>query len=179
MENEETIDHVVTQEDLDNNPELAEKGVNVGDTIQISKPKDETPSTTVDDGKMTEAEFIAKFKEEGFEMFKTEGVKNSLEVKDTIIDGLKKEIEDLKIPTPQASLNPNSVGAKRVRMNFNPGANPLVEKIKLQAATMINTLEDLKGHHPTNGEFQRCIAKAQTEAEDAAMWGVKAATFEG
>jgi len=37
---EELIDHVVTQEDLDLNPELAEEGTKVGDVIQI--PKEET-----------------------------------------------------------------------------------------------------------------------------------------
>lgn len=37
----ETIDHVVTEEDLVNNPDLAEQGVNVGDTIQIPAPSTE------------------------------------------------------------------------------------------------------------------------------------------
>ncbi len=40
---DETIDHEVTQEDLDNNPELVAAGVAVGDTIQI--PKDATQTT--------------------------------------------------------------------------------------------------------------------------------------
>lgn len=34
----DTIDHVVTQEDLDMNPDLASQGVAVGDTIQIPNP---------------------------------------------------------------------------------------------------------------------------------------------
>lgn len=33
----ETVDHVVTQEDLDNNQGLVEHGVQVGETIQIAK----------------------------------------------------------------------------------------------------------------------------------------------
>lgn len=49
--NENIQDHIVTQEDLDNNPELAENNVKVGDKIQIAvKPdtdedlaKDESP----------------------------------------------------------------------------------------------------------------------------------------
>lgn len=35
--NPEMQDHVVTQEDLDGNPELVEQGVSVGDTIQLPK----------------------------------------------------------------------------------------------------------------------------------------------
>ncbi|MDQ3158802.1 MAG: SAP domain-containing protein [bacterium] len=38
-EGDETIDHVVTQEDLDNNPSLEEEGVQVGDVIQLPKPE--------------------------------------------------------------------------------------------------------------------------------------------
>lgn len=34
---EEMMDHVVTEDDLEANPELAEKGVKVGDTIKIPK----------------------------------------------------------------------------------------------------------------------------------------------
>lgn len=34
----EMIDHVVTQEDLDLDPELAKSGVKVGETIQVAKP---------------------------------------------------------------------------------------------------------------------------------------------
>ena len=47
MENEnnqattpESVDHVVTEEDLKNNPELADAGVKVGDTVQIPKEDD-------------------------------------------------------------------------------------------------------------------------------------------
>lgn len=35
VEVDEMIDHVVTQEDLDNNPELFQEGVKVGDTVQL------------------------------------------------------------------------------------------------------------------------------------------------
>lgn len=34
-ESGELVDHVITQEDLDNNPDLVEQGVKVGDTIQL------------------------------------------------------------------------------------------------------------------------------------------------
>ncbi len=45
----DTLDHEVTQEDLDNNPTLAEQGVKVGDTIQIPAPcetEKDSPSET-------------------------------------------------------------------------------------------------------------------------------------
>jgi hypothetical protein len=38
---EKVVDHVVTQEDLDNNPDLAKDGIKVGDTIGI--PEEPTP----------------------------------------------------------------------------------------------------------------------------------------
>lgn len=55
--NEELFDHVVTQEDLDKNPELVDAGVEVGETIQIPKKDDtgnesgESKSYVVADGK--------------------------------------------------------------------------------------------------------------------------------
>jgi hypothetical protein len=36
---QKTIAHVVTQEDLDNNPELAQEGVKVGEEIQLPEPE--------------------------------------------------------------------------------------------------------------------------------------------
>jgi len=42
---DELVDHVVTQEDLDLNPELAEEGTKVGDVIQIPKEDDEEDDT--------------------------------------------------------------------------------------------------------------------------------------
>lgn len=36
----ETYDHVVTEDDLTNNPELIEQGIKVGDTIQVPKTKE-------------------------------------------------------------------------------------------------------------------------------------------
>lgn len=41
--NPQTVDHEVTQEDLDKNPSLGEQGIKVGDVIQI--PVDDTQST--------------------------------------------------------------------------------------------------------------------------------------
>lgn len=36
-EDGENIDHIVSQEDLDNNPELVQEGVKIGDTIKFPK----------------------------------------------------------------------------------------------------------------------------------------------
>lgn len=36
------VEHVVTQEDIDANPELSENGVKVGDTILVSNPRPAT-----------------------------------------------------------------------------------------------------------------------------------------
>jgi hypothetical protein len=70
-----------------------------------------------------------------------------------------------------------SIGTDRVRLSFNPGGNPQVEAIKRQAAGLIDLCEDMK-RTEIRGEVLRLIALAQTAAEDAAMWAVKAATAE-
>lgn len=64
-----------------------------------------------------------------------------------------------------------TIGEDRVRLKFNPGANPLVDDIKLKTAELIDLCETkLKSKDP------RLTALAQTHYEDAAMWAVKAAT---
>jgi len=45
-EEDETVDHVVSKEDVDANPELAEEGIKEGDTVGI--PVDATPSDDQD-----------------------------------------------------------------------------------------------------------------------------------
>ena len=67
------------------------------------------------------------------------------------------------------------IGEDRVRINFNPSANPDVEKLKQLAADFINACERHR-HNSTSGEVNRLWALAQTHAEDAAMWAVKAVT---
>jgi len=69
-----------------------------------------------------------------------------------------------------------SLGEDRVRIKFNPSASSAVDLIKQQAARFIDTCEELKRDYAGNSEVLRCIALAQTAAEDAAMWAVKAAT---
>lgn len=69
-----------------------------------------------------------------------------------------------------------SIGEDRVRIKFNPSSNSAVDLLKQQAAKFIDSCEELKRDANGNGEVMRCIALAQTHAEDAAMWAVKAAT---
>jgi len=64
----------------------------------------------------------------------------------------------------------SSLGAARVRENFNPGGTSMVDKIKRYTADLIDLCEDLKRLDP------RLAALAQTAYEEAAMWAVKAAT---
>jgi hypothetical protein len=63
-----------------------------------------------------------------------------------------------------------SIGEDRVRTNFNPSADSVVDRIKQKSAELIDLCETLK---PLDG---RLAALAQTKYEEAAMWAVKAAT---
>jgi hypothetical protein len=63
-----------------------------------------------------------------------------------------------------------SVGEQRVRTEFNPSADTLVDQIKQKSAHLINLCEDLKL------KDARLASLAQTAYEEAAMWAVKAAT---
>jgi len=66
-----------------------------------------------------------------------------------------------------------TLGEYRVGITFNPSGNENVEKIKRAAADLIDLVETLPR---IDGEASRLIALSQTHIEDAAMWGVKAAT---
>jgi hypothetical protein len=82
-----------------------------------------------------------------------------------------------------------TLGEQRVRLSFdNPdGDARIIKKIKRLAADFIDTCEELKRETAwpdgkwTNGpgipvEVIRVLALAQTEAENASMWAVKAVT---
>lgn len=58
---EELVDHVVTKEDLENNPELVKEGIKVGETIQIPK-EDETPDQSTPPAKVQETAPVKKDK---------------------------------------------------------------------------------------------------------------------
>lgn len=63
-----------------------------------------------------------------------------------------------------------TIGEDRVRTQFNPSNDSLVDQIKQKSAELIDLCEGLKAKDP------RLASLAQTHYEDAAMWAVKAAT---
>lgn len=84
-------------------------------------------------------------------------------------------------PPPTPPTPPPTLGQSRVRLSFNPSANPNVENIKMRAADLIDLCEDfkVKGVMADSGpdsEKNRLLSLAQTHFEDAAMWAVKGVT---
>lgn len=69
-------------------------------------------------------------------------------------------------------------GEYRVGISFNPSASGTVDDIKAAAAALIDLIDDIPSDRETErgNEAGRLKALAQTAAEDAAMWAVKAAT---
>jgi hypothetical protein len=67
-------------------------------------------------------------------------------------------------------------GEKAVGLNFNPSGDPLILKLKELYAQIIDACNDerLKGE---SGEKTRLYSVAITEAQNAQMWAVKAATW--
>ena len=68
-----------------------------------------------------------------------------------------------------------TIGEYRVGKDFNPSGDSNVTSIKRIAAELIDTIDqwvDDRG----DPEVKRLKALAMTHVEDAAMWGVKAAT---
>lgn len=68
-----------------------------------------------------------------------------------------------------------SLGKDRVRVNFNPSANDLVDTVNQATANLID-LCDRQCDSGAGTEERRLWALAMTHYEDAAMWAVKAAT---
>ncbi len=68
-------------------------------------------------------------------------------------------------------------GQMRVKADFNPSKNELVDQIKNKAAELIDLIEELRGNQ-IDGDYtadrHRLISLAQTDVESAAMWAVKA-----
>lgn len=69
-------------------------------------------------------------------------------------------------------------GEYRVGISFNPSNDDTVGRIKRLAADLIDLIETIDAHSggDPNPEVMRLKSLAQTQAEDAAMWAVKAAT---
>lgn len=63
-----------------------------------------------------------------------------------------------------------TIGEARVRTQFNPSNDGIVDQIKQKSAELINLCEELKA------KDGRLASLAQTAYEEAAMWAVKAAT---
>ena len=62
-----------------------------------------------------------------------------------------------------------TLGAERVRIDFNPSSDTAVDRIKRAGAVLIDAVNDKPGD-------PRLKALAMTAAEEGAMWGVKAVT---
>jgi hypothetical protein len=71
-----------------------------------------------------------------------------------------------------------TLGQKRVKAEFNPAKNDLVDQIKNKSAELIDLLETMRNvgtqAEKVSGEKHRLIAIAQTEIETACMYAVKA-----
>lgn len=74
-----------------------------------------------------------------------------------------------------------TLGEKRVRVTFNPAKDDYVAEIKQKAAELLDLIdgaaEDPKFNQEEFREFNRLKALAMTAVEEAAMWGVKMATY--
>lgn len=71
-----------------------------------------------------------------------------------------------------------TLGQKRVKAEFNPAKNDLVDQIKNKSAELIDLLESMRESgsqaEKLSGEKHRLIAIAQTEIETGCMFAVKA-----
>lgn len=71
-------------------------------------------------------------------------------------------------------------GEYRVGINFNPSSDSTVDLIKRIAADFIDMIDNLIDANSMDPQRDREVARlkalAQTRAEEAAMWAVKAAT---
>jgi hypothetical protein len=74
-----------------------------------------------------------------------------------------------------------TLGQKRVKADFNPAKNDLVDQIKNKSAELIDLIEKLRTQDTSgsasdllSGEKARIISIAQTEIETACMYAVKA-----
>ena len=68
-----------------------------------------------------------------------------------------------------------TLGEKRIRVNFNPMRTDKIMFKKKEFAHLIDELESEK-KETTDPEKLRLIATAQTKIEEAAMWTIKAMT---
>lgn len=69
-----------------------------------------------------------------------------------------------------------SFGEKAVGLTFNPSGNIDVAEVKQAFASIIDTLDRMRGDC-NNPEMARMFSIAITEAQTAQMWAVKAITW--
>ena len=67
----------------------------------------------------------------------------------------------------------SGISAEIVRLDFNPSTVSSVEALKALAAAFITLCDRVAENEP---QSKRHVALAKTAVEEAAMWGVKAAT---
>ncbi len=65
-----------------------------------------------------------------------------------------------------------TIGQRRVKAEFNPAKNEMVDQLKNKSALLIDMLESMKSG--ASGEKLRLLSIAQTEIETACMYAVKA-----
>lgn len=66
-----------------------------------------------------------------------------------------------------------TLGQKRVKADFNPAKNDIVDQIKNKSAEKIDLCEQIRQQGGSD-EKSRLVSLAQTDYEKAAMWAVKA-----
>ena len=72
----------------------------------------------------------------------------------------------------------NTLGMKRVRIEFNPSTSSAVGVIKVVCGSGIDVMDKVTADCDI-GEVKRLVALGHTAMEQAAMWYVKALTSEG
>ena len=70
-------------------------------------------------------------------------------------------------------MNEQTLGQKRVKAEFNPAKNDVVDQIKNKSAELIDLLETLRSEG-SSGDKHRVVSIAQKDIETACMYGVKA-----
>jgi hypothetical protein len=78
-------------------------------------------------------------------------------------------------PTPRGA--GQTFGEKAVGLSFNPSGDATVHELKQLYAQIIDICHARRGALMQGSEAHRLYAIAITQAQDAQMWGVKAATW--
>lgn len=77
----------------------------------------------------------------------------------------------------QATARELTFGEKAVGVTFNPAKNPNVDELKAKYASMIDSLNELRGM-TKNNDIARMLSVAITETQSSCMWAVKAVTWQ-